>query len=66
LVNLTGIATEQSKVTDYMADLAKVVVRDKPLFSKVNPQSVQTRPGALGPQTVFWRIDCERQRWEVR
>ncbi|MEO8429018.1 MAG: hypothetical protein ABI651_18140, partial [Verrucomicrobiota bacterium] len=66
LVNLDGIATEQSKVTDYMADLGKVVVRDKPLFSKVNPQSISTGPGVLGPQTVSWRVECERQRWEVR
>jgi Tfp pilus assembly protein PilN len=66
LVNLNGIATEQSKVLDYMADLGKVVVRDKPLFSKVSPQSIRTGPGVLGPQTISWRIECDRQRWEVR
>ncbi|MBI3416800.1 MAG: hypothetical protein HY043_16035 [Verrucomicrobia bacterium] len=64
-VTISGFGSEDAKVVDFIEALQKVAVNKRPLFSRVGQQSIQTRPGALGPRTVFWGLDCQLQTSEA-
>ena len=64
-VTISGFGSEDVKVVDFIEALGKVSQNNRPLFGKVAQQSLQVRPGALGPRTVFWGLDCQLQTTEA-
>ncbi|MBI5774241.1 MAG: hypothetical protein HZA89_10920 [Verrucomicrobia bacterium] len=61
-LNLNGISSDASKVTDYSEALGRLMGKDQPLFARVELRNVRTGPGALGAETTSWAIECELSR----
>jgi hypothetical protein len=61
-LNLTGRASDVTKVTDYIEALNQARIEDKPLFAKVTLRNSQVTPGAAGAHSITWNVDCELRR----